>query len=295
MCRIFGFRSVLLSKVHSSLVSAENALMGQSKRHPDGWGLAYYVAESPHVVKSTNTAESDELFQHLSGIVTSQTVLAHIRKATHGKLTVLNTHPFQYGKWTFAHNGNVKDFLYKRNKILEKTSKDISPYCLGDTDSELIFYYFLSYLQKGIDLHAINPDVKIMMTLLSEALTDLTNIIGPLTIKDTGIPTENYLTFVISNGHVMLAFNGGLTLYYSTHKKRCPERDTCSSFAPSCETKAQEDSKINHLIVSSEPLQGENVWYKIQPGTIVGVDHQMKLHSSNISLPFQTAKEMEEV
>ena len=107
MCRIFGFRSVLMSKVHSSLVSAENALMGQSRRHPDGWGLVYYISDSPHVVKSTNTAESDELFHHLSGVVTSQTVLAHIRKATHGKLSILNTHPFQYGKWTFAHNGNV--------------------------------------------------------------------------------------------------------------------------------------------------------------------------------------------
>jgi hypothetical protein len=38
MCRIFGFRSVIQSQVHRSLVSADNALMIQGERHPDGWG-----------------------------------------------------------------------------------------------------------------------------------------------------------------------------------------------------------------------------------------------------------------
>ena len=44
MCRLFGFRSVLRSQVHRSLRSADNALAVQSRVHPDGWGVAYYVA-----------------------------------------------------------------------------------------------------------------------------------------------------------------------------------------------------------------------------------------------------------
>ena len=54
MCRIFGFRSVMQSQVHRSLVSADNAFMRQSERHPDGWGVAYYVAHAPHVVKGAS-------------------------------------------------------------------------------------------------------------------------------------------------------------------------------------------------------------------------------------------------
>ena len=69
------------SGVHRSLVSADNALMLQSERHPDGWGVAYYIANAPHVIKSASAAVSDHLFRHVSGIVTSETVLAHIRKA----------------------------------------------------------------------------------------------------------------------------------------------------------------------------------------------------------------------
>lgn len=287
MCRIFGFRSVLFSKVHSSLVSAENALIGQSRRHPDGWGLAYYIAETPHVVKSTNTAESDELFKHLSGIVTSQTVLAHIRKATHGKLTLLNTHPFQYGKWTFAHNGNIKDFEQSRKEIASKISSDLFSYCLGDTDSEMFFHLILTHLAQKINLHDAYPDLNAVIEQTGLALQELTSIIGALTIKESGVPTENYLTFVLSNGPIMIAFNGGLTLYYSTHKKRCPERDTCRSFTEACEKKSHPQDKINHMIFSSEPLQGENIWHKMEPGELVGVDHSMKLHQAKIQLQFE--------
>lgn len=286
MCRIFGFRSVLFSKVHSSLVSAENALMGQSKRHPDGWGLVYYIADTPHVVKSTVSAETDDLFKRVSGIVTSQTVLAHIRKATHGKLTTLNTHPFQFGRWTFAHNGNVKEFDLVKAELLAQTDPDLKNYYLGETDSELLFYLVLSKIRKYVDLHEAHPNLDKVMLGIDEAMMAISEIIGHLSIKDAGVPTENYLTFVISNGPIMIAMNGGMGLYYSTHKKKCPERDTCASFAPWCEALPTGDKKVNHLIFSSEPLQGENIWIKMSPGELVGIDAGMKLSVRAIKLPF---------
>lgn len=260
--------------------------MGQSKRHPDGWGLAYYIADTPHIVKSTNTAESDELFKKLSGIVTSQTVLAHIRKATHGKLSLTNTHPFQYGRWTFAHNGNIKNFDEVRDQLMTELSSLVSPYYLGETDSELFFYFLLSYLEKEIDLHDSNPDIKTAMKLLGEALAHLNRIIGDLHIKEAGIPSENYLTFVLANGPMMIGFNGGMTLFYSTHKKKCPERTTCLSYAPWCESLPDDSGKVNHLIFSSEPLQGENVWIKMEPGQLVGVAREMVIDQKQLSLSF---------
>ena len=84
MCRLFGFRSVIPSQVHRSLLAAENALGVQSNQHPDGWGVAFYVDGSPHVTRSPTTALGDALFHRLSGVVSSETVLAHVRKATQG-------------------------------------------------------------------------------------------------------------------------------------------------------------------------------------------------------------------
>ena len=50
MCRLFGFRSIIKSQVHSSLVGADDSLMTLSSDHPDGWGVAYYVEGAPHVL-----------------------------------------------------------------------------------------------------------------------------------------------------------------------------------------------------------------------------------------------------
>ncbi len=285
MCRIFGFRSVLQSRVHSSLVSAENALSCQSRRHPDGWGLAYYLGGMPHVVKSTDTAETDDLFRKVSGIVSSQTVLAHVRKATQGKLSLINTHPFQYGAWTFAHNGNIRDFPALHDRLHGMVPEAFRRWRLGETDSELMFFFLLSRIAARIDTGARELDVPGALAALADAALELAEVIGPLADREVGTPTENYLTFVLTNGDVMFAMQGGLTLHYSTHKKRCPERETCKSFAPLCEAVASDGDAVNHLIVSSEPLQGDNVWNKMVPGELVAVDGRMRLHRARVALP----------
>ena len=122
MCRLFGFRSVIQSQVHRSLVQADNALGQLSTDHPDGWGVAYYVDGAPHVTRSPSAAIDDHIFHRVSGVVASETVIAHVRKATVGGLNVLNCHPFQYGRWVFAHNGEIKKFDDSREALVNTTS-----------------------------------------------------------------------------------------------------------------------------------------------------------------------------
>ena len=119
MCRIFGFRSVIKSQVHKSLLSADNALAQQSEVHRDGWGVAYYMGNAPHLIKSETQALSSNLFTKVSGVVSSETVVAHIRRATKGENHVLNTHPFQFGRWIFCHNGNIDKFSEHRDALLK--------------------------------------------------------------------------------------------------------------------------------------------------------------------------------
>jgi predicted glutamine amidotransferase len=38
---------------------------------------------------------------------------------------------------------------------------------------------------------------------------------------------------------------------------------------------------VNHCIISSEPLHGENVWAPLESGDIVGVDVGMHLYRSS--------------
>lgn len=277
MCRIFGFRSVLQSQVHRSLVSADNALMQQSDRHPDGWGVAYYNAGAPHVIKSVATAMDDHLFQRVSGIVASETVLAHLRKATQGSLSIINTHPFQYGPWVFVHNGNLAGFSAIREELVSLVPPVLRRFILGDTDSEVLFYLLLGHMAQRHELHRVGYPLHDVIASVRATVEQVVALTGEPCLHDQGTPEDTYLTFALTNGRTMVAHQGGKPLYWTTHKTRCPDRDHCPRFGPECEAPMGSGNFVKHLVVSSEPLQGDNVWTPLHPYEVVGVDWAMKL------------------
>jgi glutamine amidotransferase len=277
MCRIFGFRSVILSQVHRSLMSADNALGSQSREHPDGWGVAYYAGGAPHVIKSATAALNDSLFQKVSGVVSSETVLAHVRKSTQGNNSLLNTHPFQYGKWTFIHNGHIPNFENYKQDLAKVILPKFRRFVLGDTDSEMIFFVLLSYLQGHADIEKRGINIDDLANACKKANQKLAEIVGPFSDQDVeGDLTRFYLTYVLTDGESMIAHQGGKELHYSTYKKQCADRDSCPSFAYECENQTA-TGYVNHLIFTSEPLQGENIWLPLKSGDLVGVDWSMKL------------------
>lgn len=268
MCRLFGFRSVIPSQMHRSLIAAENALGRQSERHPDGWGVAYYVDGVPHVTRSPTHALGDALFHRVSGVVSSETVLAHVRKATQGGHTVLNCHPFQYGRWVFAHNGDVPHFASHREALLREVSPALRRFILGETDSEVFFFLYLTHLAMTGPLREARA-LSEVMTALAAAVHDV-NRLAP----STSVP--NKLTCIVTDGETMAAHHGGKELFYSTYKQRCSDRDRCASLAPHCEAPTG-TGDVNHLVLSSEPLHGENVWLPLAEGDLIGVDRGMRL------------------
>ena len=283
MCRLFGFRSVIPSQVHHSLVAADNALLHQSERHPDGWGVAYYVNHVPHVIKSAETAIADSLFQRVSGVVSSETVVAHLRRATTGPLSMINCHPFQYGRWVFAHNGQVPDFADHREALLAEVAPILRRFVLGDTDSEVLFYLLLSNMARRFGLDEKGPALAHVADAIAETVDTVHQVTGMDCYAST-TKEELYLSFLITNGEVLVAHQGGKELFYSTHKTRCPERDACPSFSKICEQPVQ-SGRVNHMLVSSEPLSGMNVWNEMARGQIVGVDWGMRLSMHGAPAP----------
>ncbi|MFO0693487.1 MAG: class II glutamine amidotransferase [Polyangiales bacterium] len=274
MCRLFGFRSVIPSQVHRSLLSADNALCNLSNQHPDGWGVAFYVEGAPHVTRSPERAYGDQLFHRVSGVVASETVLAHVRKATQGSLGVLNCHPFQYGRWTFAHNGDVPRFSELRPALLARVDPDLARYVLGETDSEVVFFLFLTALRRKGPIGGTFT-VPEVASALSEAVAIVRDL------ADRPGEAASLLTLVVTNGTTMAATMGGKELYYSTHKRRCADRESCASLSPECEAPTR-SGRVNHFVVSSEPILGENVWIPLGHSEVVGVDDRMNLHHGSL-------------
>jgi glutamine amidotransferase len=271
MCRLFGFRSVIPSQVHVSLVDAENALGAQSNAHPDGWGVAYYVEGAPHVTKSPTQALGDQLFHRLSGLVSSETVLAHVRKATQGSKSLLNCHPFQFGRWVFAHNGDIPGFADGLAPLLrDQIAPRLRRFVLGDTDSETIFFIFLTLLQQQAS-SSPKPDLATVVGAVQATLERIRSICCQRQLAAEAV----LLTFIATDGDILVATQGGKELAFSTYKRRCPDRATCASLSSACEAPSL-DGRVNHLIVSSERLQGSNVWEELAPGDILAVDGRMR-------------------
>jgi len=275
MCRLLGFRSVIDGQVHQSLVKADNALKTQSVHHPDGWGVAYYLSGSPHIIKSTDMAKNSQLFQKVCGVVSSRTVIAHIRKSTIGGSSILNTHPYQYGPWVFAHNGNIKNFDQHKAELIKRIDPMMSRFILGETDSEVLFYFLLTYIKAHTCLESPQLSTQELINVLRKATKDLIKIIGPVAHNDAP-NTETFLTFLISNGSYLIGHHGGKQLYYSTHKKSCAESDLCPKFNDTC-LNPKQNGRVNHLIISSEPTLSENVWNKLQTSDFIGVDENLEL------------------
>jgi len=275
MCRLFGFRSIIQSHVHRSLVYADNALAVQSRKHADGWGVAYYLAEAPHVIKSVVAARDDQIFERVSGVVSSQTVVAHLRQANVGDVNILNSHPFQYGHWVFAHNGQIPNYAAHRDRLRAEVVPALRRYILGDTDSETVFFIFLTHLSQLADLHQKDISFDLVADALWETIQKVRSIADAEDQEE-----RSKLTFIVTNGHLMVGVRSGVPLLYSTFQSRCRDRGFCPHLGPECEAPT-ESGFVKHILIASEQLQGDNTWLEIAEDGFIGVDADMRLHQGH--------------
>ncbi len=149
MCRIFAYASKTPLNLEVYFHSAPNSLEKQSVKHADGWGIGYYdSSQLLRVLKEPFSAKEDQTFDELSHVIHSNLLITHIRKATLGSKKRENCHPFSYKHFAMAHNGKIREFKKLKPYFLKKIDTDLQRSIKGTTDSEVLFYLFLSLLRK---------------------------------------------------------------------------------------------------------------------------------------------------
>ena len=154
MCQLLGMNSLLPASLTLSFTGFSQR-GGCTDHHSDGWGIAFFESDGQKPGKAARyfvdkeSAATSPIAQMLRTYpIKSHNVVAHVRKATVGKVTLENCHPFVrelWGRyWVFAHNGDLKDF----NPSLHGAFKPV-----GDTDSELAFCWLLRELVPRIAKH----------------------------------------------------------------------------------------------------------------------------------------------
>jgi predicted glutamine amidotransferase len=136
MCRLFGM-SGAPHRVRATfwLLDAEDSLVAQSHREPDGTGLGYFDPQRrAHVEKRSIAAYEDRAFAHEARAARSETFVAHIRFASTGAVAPENTHPFEQRGRLLAHNGVIENL-----PALEARLGSYRGLVHGATDSERFF------------------------------------------------------------------------------------------------------------------------------------------------------------
>lgn len=289
MCRLFGFRSNVASRAHRSLISAENAVAQQANYHSDGWGIGYYLGDDAYLFRTSEGAATDEAFHRMGESLQSHTLLVHIRKATVGRVQPINSHPFRFGSWMFAHNGTLFGFEKLKDRLWEGILPEYQRVLFGTTDSEHLFFFLLSEMAKvGCSLEGrCEAPIPLLAEAQQKALSKVFQWAKELGLE---APKANY---ILTNGKNLFARRAGLELYLTTQKRFCPEAETCPEANKIClegiMPKLRVGSKYrrcNHLLISSEPIGENNIWEEIPEGVLVALSTDFRLSVFEKPKPF---------
>jgi len=157
MCRLLGYCSLRSAPVASLLT--EEGLLGftaLSAFHSDGWGMAWYNTDGPHVEKSARRAEDEPDYGRLTHRPLGDIGLVHLRWATPGLgIGYHNSHPFRYGPYTLAHNGAI----HPQDLLGEMLPAEWERRLTGTTDSERYLLHIMWRLERrGGDVVAAIAD-----------------------------------------------------------------------------------------------------------------------------------------
>ena len=248
MCQLLGMNCNTPTDVTFSFAGfAQRG--GRTDLHADGWGIAFFEGGEDdrglrHFVDHQPACDSPvaELIRRYP--IKSRNVIAHIRKATQGRVALENCHPFVrelWGRyWVFAHNGDLKDFQPRLHAGFRP---------VGKTDSERAFCWIMQELAKS---HAGVPSVAELTLTLRELARE--------------IARHGTFNFMLSNGLALWA-HASTNLFYV--ERRHP-------FAHA--TLSDEDLSVNFAehtrpsdrvaVVVTAPLTTNEAWKPFAPGEL---------------------------
>lgn len=198
MARLFGFLGnrpdlgVKILEAESSLFEAKSA------GRPLGWGVGYFQGDEVLLRRRPLDERTVIPFADVLRDVRTDALLGHVRLATIGSLRTENTHPFRFRQWLFAHTGTLANFGVIRERLLNSLPEFLRRNLRGDTDSEVLFHVFLSFLHDGgkLQLGQVNPaDTR-------SALRSSLDLVQRLSAEE-GV-TESGCNLLVTNGESMV-------------------------------------------------------------------------------------------
>ena len=241
MCQLLGLNANTPTDVMFSFTGFST----RAEEHKDGFGIAFFEGAGVRLMVDAQSARSSPVADMVRRYpIKSDNIVAHIRKATQGRVALENTHPFVrelWGRyWVFAHNGDLKGFEPRLHGAFRP---------VGGTDSERAFCWLMQELAKA---HASVPTI----TELTATLREL----APIAAK------HGSFNFMLSNGQALWAHCSTqlhhLVRQHPFVQASLQDDDVTVDFA---ELTSASDRVA---IVVTEPLTKNEAWTAFAPGEL---------------------------
>lgn len=217
---------------------------GRTDEHKDGWGIAFFEGNGVRHFVDHQAAVASPIAELIKTYpIKSTNVIAHIRKATQGVVSLENCHPFVrecWGRyWVFAHNGDLKNFAPRL---------DGAYHPVGSTDSERAFCYLMQEMRKHFGETA-------------PAMAEMTHFMRQLCSEIAAYGTFNMM---LSNGAALFVHCSTKLHYlvrqYPFTKASLSDEDVAVDFS---EVTTPQDRVA---VIVTEPLTTNESWTPFLPG-----------------------------
>lgn len=246
MCQLLGMNCATPTDITFSFRGFSQRA-GITSDHSDGFGIAFFEDKACRLFVDNQSAVESPIAELVRNYpIKSRNVIAHIRKATQGKITLENSHPFireLWGRhWIFAHNGDLHHF----DPVLSGHFTSV-----GNTDSERAFCYLLD--QMVLKFGFVEPCLEQIFELLTE--------ISPK------IAEHGTFNFCLSNGQALFS--------YATTKLHWLVREYPFKPAQLIDIDVEVDfSQVTTpedrvAVITTEPLTQNEIWQAFSPGEMI--------------------------
>jgi len=228
MARLFGIignRADLMARVFA----VEGAsLRTKAKGVPLGWGLGFYQGGEVLIRRRPIDERPEVDVAALVSDVRADVLLGHVRQATVGVLRTENTHPFRYRQWLFAQTGTVSEFERVRERLIESVPEFLRGGIRGETDAEVVFHIFLSFLHDAGLLGEGLVDAPLVRNAIRSSLA----VVDGMTAELGAAAAK--LNIMVSNGELVVA----------VHRSDAPMRLRVISGAVDADMMLGEDAQL---------------------------------------------------
>ncbi|NHC04552.1 class II glutamine amidotransferase [Acinetobacter sp. 187] len=250
MCQLLGMNCATPTDITFSFRGFSQRA-GITSDHSDGFGIAFFEDKACRLFVDNQSAVESPIAELIRNYpIKSRNVIAHIRKATQGKITLENSHPFireLWGRqWIFAHNGDLHGFD-------PKLTGKFTP--VGNTDSERSFCYLLDQLVAKFGF--VEPSLEEIFSVLEE--------ISPK------VAEHGTFNFCLSNGKALFSYATTklhwIVREYPFKPARLIDLDVEVDFS----AVTTPDDRV--AVITTEPLTDNEQWQAYQPGEMILFQH----------------------